>query len=298
VKRSRVILVLAVALFLVLLPVLLYVFLWPKEPVYEGRPVSQWIEQMTGGIGGTAGAVSAQALPRLIQHEPGEGAVPFVCAALHRGRTLMARLYAQCYPKLPTALAKKLRPPTPGRDAELRYRAALILYYMGPKAKKAVPDLIYALGDYSPEVRRMAATALGAAGADSESAAVALSSRLNDPAAGVRQAALKSLGQNTNDHIAAALRIAGALKDPETGVRVEAAGILKNFGPKAKAVVPALIQALRDSDQDVVVFAAQALGRIGPDAREAAPALQEALQNAGANSETTLRWALKQITIH
>ena len=127
--------------------------------------------------------------------------------------------------------------------------------------------------------------------------ALALSSSLSDPAAGVRQAALKSLGQSTNDPSGAALKIAGGLKDSDAGVRVEAAQILKNLGPKAKEVVPALIRALRDSDPDVVLFAAQALGRIGPDAREAAPALQEALQNAGANSETTLRWALKQTTI-
>ena len=90
------------------------------------------------------------------------------------------------------------------------------------------------------------------------------------------------------------MKIASALKDPDVGVRTEAAQILKNLGPKAKSAVPALIHALQDSDQDVVLFAAQALGRIGPDAQEAVPALQEALQNTGPNSETTLRWALKQ----
>jgi hypothetical protein len=292
-KRSRAILVLAVVL-LVLVPILLFVFLSPKEPVYEGRPIGQWIEQMSGSVDGTVGAVSSKELPKLIQQGPGEEVAPFLGGALHRGRPFGARLYARCYPKFPNVVAQRFPAPNPGRDAELRYRAALILYYMGPKGKKAVPDLIYALGDDNQEVRRMAATALGVAGADSERAAVALSSTLSDPVAGVRQSALKSLGQSTNDPSGAALKIAGALRDSDTGVRVEAAQILKNFGPKAKGAVPALIQALRDSDQDVVLFAAQALGRIGSDARDAAPALQEALQNAGPNSETTLRWALKQ----
>ena len=293
-KRSRAILVLAVVLLLVLVPILLFVFLSPKEPVYEGRPIGQWIEQMSGSVDGTVGAVSSKELPRLIQQEPGEEVAPFLGGALHRGRPFGARLYARWYAKLPNVLAQRLHAPNPGRDAELRYRAALILYYMGPKGKKAVPDLIYALGDENQEVRRMAATALGVAEADSESAAVALGSVMSDPVAEVRQAALKSLGQSTNDPSGAALKIASALKDSDVGVRVEAAQILKNLGPKAKGAVPALIQALRDSDQDVVLFAAQALGRIGPDARDAAPALEEALQNAGANSETTLRWALKQ----
>jgi len=159
-KRPRVILAVVVVLLLVLVPILLFVFLSPKEPVYEGRPIGQWIEQMSGVVGGTAGAVSSKELPRLIQQEPGEEVAPFLGGALHRGRPFGARLYARWYPKLPTVLAQRLSPPNPGRDAELRYRAALILYYMGPKGKKAVPDLIYALGDENPEVRRMAATAL------------------------------------------------------------------------------------------------------------------------------------------
>jgi hypothetical protein len=293
-KRSRAILVLAVVLLLVLVPILLFVFLSPNEPVYEGRPIGQWIEQMSGSVDGTVGAVSSQELPKLIQQEPGADVAPFLGGALHRGRPFGARLYARWYGKLPNVVAQRLHAPNPARDAELRYRAALILYYMGPKGKKAVPDLIYALGDENQEARRMAATALGAVGADSESAALALSTALGDPVAEVRQAAVKSLGQSTNDTAGTALKIAGALKDADAGVRVEAAQILKNLGPKAKGVVPALIQALRDPEQDVVLFAAQALGRIGPDARDAAPALQEALQNAAPNSETTLRWALKQ----
>ena len=295
-KRYRAILVLT-AVLVILLPTLFFVFLVPKEPVYEGRPISQWLEQMSGPVGGSAGAVSSQALPKLVQREPGEEAVPALRSVLRRGRTLGSRLYARFYPKLPPVLMRKLPVPNPGRDAELRYRGALILYYIGPKAKTALADLIYALSDQSAEVRRVAATAIGAVDANSPRAASALSTALSDPAPGVRKAVVKALGQTTRDRSSASFEIAAALKDTDPSVRVEAALMLKNFGPGAKGVVPALIQALRDTDQDVVLFAAQALGKIGPAAHDAAPALQESLRNAGPNTETTLRWALNQVTI-
>src|SRR5262249_39430554 len=103
-KRARAILVLA-ALLLILLSILLFVFLYPKEPVYEGRPISEWIEQMSGTVGGTAGAVSSQALPQLVQKQPGEEVVPFLCTVLHRGRKFGQRLFERVYPKLPSAVA-------------------------------------------------------------------------------------------------------------------------------------------------------------------------------------------------
>jgi hypothetical protein len=291
-KRSRAILVLGLALLL-LVSASIFLFRSPDEPVYQGRPISAWIEQMSGPIGGSAGAVSSEALPKLIQQDPGVEVVPSLCHVLHRGRSLGHRIYAALCPQLPSVVVDKLPMLNPGRDAELRYRAALILYYLGPKATNAVSALTYALQDNNPEVRRMAATALGAV--QVESASPALGAALSDPVAGVRQAAIKALAQ-TSELTNGVLQIAGTLKDPDVGVRVEAARALKNFGPKAKDVIPALIEALHDADQDVVLFAAQALGRIGPDARKAAPELQAVLKKAGPECETTLRWALKQVT--
>src|SRR5262249_30312492 len=139
-KRSRAILVLAAALLL-LLSVLVFVFWSPKEPVYQGRPISEWIEQMSGSIGDSAGAVSSEALPKLLQQDPGREIVPCLCRVLHRGRGVGQRIFAWLYPKLPAALAARLPALNPARDAELRYRSALILYYLGPTASNAVPAL-------------------------------------------------------------------------------------------------------------------------------------------------------------
>src|SRR5206468_4069120 len=48
------------------------------------------------------------------------------------------------------------------KDKKAAYWACLILREMGPEAKEAVPELIAALKDQRPEVRREAALALGA----------------------------------------------------------------------------------------------------------------------------------------
>ena len=141
-KRARIIALIVVGS---LLGVVLFAFLIPREPVYAGRPVSEWIEQLTGGVGSGAGAVSSQALPALVQQKPGPEIVPYLRTTLYRGRSVKDRVYATLYAKLPPVILRHLPGPNPARDAELRYRAGLILYYLGADAKKAWPDLARAL---------------------------------------------------------------------------------------------------------------------------------------------------------
>ena len=267
----------------------------PREPVYEGRPISEWIDRLTGGVGSSAGAVSSHVLPRLLQQKPGDEIVPYLRMTLHRGTSLMDRAYAKIYFRLPAFLSRRRPAPNPARDAELRYRAGLILYYLGSQAKKALPDLVESLQDPDPEVRRISATVLGSFGADAKAAAPGLNANLVDPSPEVRRAALKALASVETDSGAIAPRFAHLLKDPDEGVRTDAAQVLRNLGPKARAVVPELIEALGDRNEDVFRFVALALGKIGPEAREAVPALTKALQENRAYSETTVRWALQQI---
>jgi hypothetical protein len=291
-KRRRYI-ILAILLFV--LAGGLFVGLLPREPVYEGRPIGEWIEQLTGGVGSSAGAVSSHTLPKLLEQKPGHEIVPYLRSTLRRGLTPKDRAYAKIFPHLPGILASKLPKPNPTRDAQLRYRAGLILYYLGPQAKRTMVALIGSLNDPDPEVRRIAATVLGSFGIDANSAAPALTAALGDQSPDVRRAALKSLAAVDGDAANSARVLAALLKDPDEGVRTDAAQILRDLGPKARTALHPLIEALEDRNEDVFRFAAMALGKIGPDAREAVPALLRALREPSAYSETTIRWALKQI---
>jgi HEAT repeat protein len=82
------------------------------------------------------------------------------------------------------------------RDYMTRMRAAHALMYLGPGAKKAIPDLITLLDDPEHLVRWSAATTLGGFGPDSRDA-VPLLERLaeKDPNHAVREAAGQALKQ-------------------------------------------------------------------------------------------------------
>lgn len=291
-KKGRIIALIVACLSLI---VFLFVLLQPREPVYEGRPISEWIEQLTGVVGNQAGAVASHTLPKLIQQKPGKEIVPYLGGALRRGTSVKDRFYAWIHPKLPAALLKKLPVPNPNRDAQLRYRAGLILYYLGPDSGKAVTPLTRALRDENMDVRRIAAAALGNIGGDAKRAGPDLIAASGDPSADVRRAALKALAGVEDDPAIVVSVAARLLKDPDDGVRTEAAQLLKELGSKAGAAVRPLVESLSDTNDDVFRFSAMALGRIGPDAREAVPALRLALRDRGPDSETTIRWALKQI---
>lgn len=284
---------LLVILVLLLAGVGLMIF--QKEPVYEGRPISEWIMQLTGGVGGTASAVASPVLPKLVQQQPGPEAVPYLRKTLRRGTTPLDRVYLAIFPKLPARISKKLPAPNPPRDAQLRYRSALILYYMGPAAQGAIPVLIRALHDEDVQVRRVAASVLGNLNSAAAKAAPGLMRLLGDQTVEVRRAALKALRAVDPDQTEVIFKCAEMLKDPDDGVRTDAAQMLKDFGPAAKVAVRALIKALEDKNADVFRFAAQSLGKIGPDAQEAVPGLMQALREKKPFTETTIRWALNQI---
>ena len=145
------------------------------------------------------------------------------------------------------------------RPLEVRQQAAQALAHFGPVA---VPALVQALRDVSPEVRQAAAYGLS----------------------GMRQAA--------KDAVPA---LAQALGDLDVQVRQVAAWALGTFGPAAEAAVPELIRALRDSNNVVQAEAAHALGAIGPAAKDAAVALAQAAQGAHSYVRGNIISALRAI---
>ena len=100
---------------------------------------------------------------------------------------------------------------------------------MGSQAAEAIPALIRALADQSPEVRQAVAEALG------------------------------TIGLQISDVVPA---LAQALADQNIAVREAVAEALRIIGPQAMEAVPALIQALADQSPEVRQAVAEALKAI------------------------------------
>lgn len=196
-------------------------------------------------------------------------------------------------------------------DAGVRQGAASALGGMGPDAAEAVPALVVALTDASPEAAREARDALGAIGAP---AAKALMAAAASPDAKLRAAAVIAIGQVG----APARDLAPALfelfeKERESSVRVALLGALPKIKAPPERLVPLLLNGIKDEQEPVrhaainalvplrsgqklaleglVAMladsqpavrqrAARALGRMGSDAAGAVPALLAASRAA------------------
>jgi HEAT repeat protein len=175
----------------------------------------------------------------------------------------------------PAALPELLGAMKDGVPA-VRRSAVLALTKFGPEAKEAVPVLVFALKDSDGSTRALAAQALGEIGGEPERVVPALCLAFRDPDANVRKQAglaLVSLG---------ATAVAGlkeTLKDGDPILRRDAATVLGALGPDAKEAVPDLVGLLKDREAEVRAAGAGAVGAIGKGAAEALPLLLDLLQD-------------------
>jgi len=138
-------------------------------------------------------------------------------------------------------------------SAAIRSAAASGLGRIGARADAAVPDLLLALDDASPQVAAAAAWALGGIQAPQPG-------RLQPPDKKVVDALIRAL-----DH-------------PDGEVRRYAAYAISLIGPKAESAVPRLTQRLDDTH--MAYMAARALGEMGPAARGAVPKMAALLRSS------------------
>ena len=182
-------------------------------------------------------------------------AIPFLVRAL-KGDTWSTASYRKwIWPKLPPTLRRHLAP-APHLDRE---RAAVLLGYMGPMAKPAIPILVKVMKEGQDwYVRRVAVWALGCIGGPSAEAAVMES--LNDKDPMVRYNAAHAL-----------MGMDPQTAEPSNGdlfrnIRIEVAIALRELGKDAQPALPALTALLRDTNRIIRAFATNAMRQIDPEA--------------------------------
>ena len=166
----------------------------PREPVYDGKPLTYWLNKNPDYATGQLLMIAQQILamsPRSITAD--SNAVPFLVKALMRDNGLGAAFYRDwLWPKLPAPVQKRM--PRPWRNDLVCEHAAAILASMGPMAETAVPALVMTLKQSkNPFVREMAVLALYNIGRGNRAATEALASALNSSDGTVRQSVTNSL---------------------------------------------------------------------------------------------------------
>lgn len=253
--------------------------LLPREPVYEGRPLSAWLEDLDSDKPREIRAHARKAIGQI-----GTNAIPLLMDWFRaRDSRLKTRLME---------LADKQRLIkihfTPAQDRCRRaYRACRIL---GPVAKPAIPELIELLRD--TRTTPTAGNVLVLFGAD---AIGPLTGALTNQNINIRYSAACVLGLFRGGAAAAVPALIQSLKDEDYRMRLVAALSLDEIHEGSAVVVPALITNLDDRDAFVRRVTAEALGRFGEQARPAVPALLRGTSDRVESVRQAAAEALKQI---
>ncbi len=253
--RKRVQIALAVLLFATVAGIA-----WPRErePIYEGKPLSVWLQGYDSAKNQVAWQKTDEALRQI-----GTSAIPTLLVMLRRSdsapwkRKFLDLAYKQHWIKFNHIIAWRQN-----------WWAANAFAALGADASAAVPDLInlYETPVSSPS-QRYTAMALGKIG---PAAKMAIPSLLRTVSTSteeeVRASAVFALGGIHAEPERVVSVLIKCLGDPSIEVRSEAAEGLGNFGENAKPAVPALVVLLQSPNQDVMNRAKAALLRIDAEA--------------------------------
>ncbi|MBU6402575.1 MAG: HEAT repeat domain-containing protein, partial [Verrucomicrobia bacterium] len=181
----------------------------PKEPVYQGRRLSSWIQAFRDGDDNhVAPAIHAV-------HALGSNAVPTLLRSLRVNDSVWKRTCAATIAKLP-AEWKSALPEVELSAWRVRARCASCLGDLGVLAAPAVPELIRALTDPAQAVRFSAAEAVGKIGVEPQLIVPVLTSVLH--------------------------------RDPDLEVRLQAVQALGRIGPRAQPALPVLLGILKSTN--------------------------------------------------
>jgi HEAT repeat protein len=240
-------------------------FLHPREPVYQGKTLTAWLEQFSTNHfthrGSTADKEAEEAIRQI-----GENALPVLLE-------LIAAKESAFEKKVAAILPKRWQRRLESQQAWYRRTLATAGFVaLGPIAKPAVPALMGLASSENPDIRRHAVYALGHLGSAAQPAIPLLIERLEDPVEVVRGDAMNGLaGIHLQQELVVPVFIQYAA-DPEkdSGLRYTAIQGLGYFGSQAKAAVPTLLRLLNDSDSNIRLGVTNYLRLVDPEAAAAA----------------------------
>ncbi len=258
----------------------------PREPVYQGKRLSEWLHELDKDTFTKESRARATEAVRRI----GTNGIPFLERMLRSDpwlrRTLIELSGKQSVIHLHLT------------TAEERRRLALEgIKALGALARPLIPKLIEMLKDDDPwQAMSIAFVGLAQIGPD---AVLPLTQVLTNASPKVRSAAVISLAMLSSNAQAAVPALVERLEsDKDNRVRAAAARALGHIGTGREVAVPALIKHLSDAVPIVRIQAAQALGKFGKQAQDAVPTLVKTMNDEILTVRDSAAAALKEIDPH
>lgn len=267
----------------------------PKNPVWDGKKGSEWVDILVNAPSARARALAVEALGRLWREKLYDQALPNIGRSLRVDPSAAVRAQAaialsgirtaeiKVLPRELAVLAENARKDlvlAMGAEKESRVRREIAVALGRDPAlvKAALSDLAAALKDPEPATVVAVAEAIAQAGPDGKTAAAELAPLLSHTDQTVRKAAVVTLGRIAPEGaVAIAESLAEMLvaeKDPD--LRTEVLTSLGLLGQKSPSVVDRVAAVLTDADADLRRRAVRLLGSFGTAARPAAAALLKA----------------------
>jgi len=257
--------ILLAVLFVALIGGLGWLVLRPREPIYQGKPLSAWLEQYRLSFSTLFASPNSQA--RL----EAENAIRQIGT---NGLPLLLRLISARDPPLTKQLLAHLPKPwltrlqLQRRAWQDHQRGLAGFFILGPLATPAVPALVTLVNDPDPDARATAVSALVQFGPEAHAAVPGLLKCLNDPRRAVRIEAMICLGniQSQPELVVPVLMDYLEGQAPATPIRISAVRTIGNFGAQAKPAVPTLLRLLNDEDPLIRSLVTNCLPNIDPAA--------------------------------
>jgi HEAT repeat protein len=280
-------------LSVVMLGGLAWLALRPHEPVYQGKRVGEYLDQLAKAFENNRNPTPGRAYVEVKADDPavkaiyacGPNAIPFLRRALRKKDGQAEKTMALLRTKLPARLSKRLPSSKSAYLAGLRDAAIRGLAALGPTAKEALPDLIDCFSDSIS--RNMAIYAVTEIGPQSENLPALLTILKTSSDPGARACAAMCIGIVGLAHRDVLAALLQASRDKTPYVRASAIGALGGLGSNALAAVPMLTGFLQEPDRDLRINTAKALWKIQGDTNAWATSLTKELEDEIAHPTQT-----------
>ena len=247
----------------------LFFLLWPPEPKYQGRSVSEWLDDLA--------ARKKTPYYEAMRHI-GTDAVPYAVRNLALNDSRWHSKYSSFWDELPDPLTNVFPKP---KKLLSELEGVFVFYYVGTNS---IPHAIALLKHPSPTVRRTAARGLAELrekSAAAKQAIPALIEALSDEDQDVRfdaAVALAAMGADASNAVPALAKIVTNMalgSSSESDVRLHAIVMmaLGKIGPPAISTLPLLKASLQETNSYLSGQAAVAIWRISGDVATALPVL-------------------------